>query len=1034
MKTKIKLSHKKKVSRKITKGNRVNRKITGGNRFKNKKRSRIINTLRGGSNPAFSFTLRPKPKPKPNSNPNPNLNPNPNKFRVTFPENRHSSIKRMEKGKPIEEGTQLLGGILSTNWRRTIEQRIDGLSYIELTDSLVQVNFKGLYIIMNLDVLSVDKLQYYLINKKLFDVSNDNKFLGLTENTILLKSLNQGGLGQYRTGSTNDFIDIYEDITSEIIPYEVHLNNLTDPKNHKFYINVKTIEYPELETIASEDVDWINEIMKSLNAIYRENNVKTNLEYFLELYKSGKITKNTQIFNNKNKNGIIECLDLNIDHTKLIIDDGGDNKLLIDGEEYVIVGYPAEKMRSYLDLLKTHEDDFKGIYDDHKAHFMEYMAQLHNGIYPNNQITNLETEIHKFYDYEKYYRYISKFYEREFTPEDKTLIDGKYPINAEYGIPYDPDFQGKFKELQEAFYNDLASKCLNKPMMKINYVFLIFKKYKKEGKYKNMYVPAIFNFRELQHKHHTILKRLEYLIKTRLAEIYKILSGTETDYKLWYAHYNYGDVFHIKTEYVHTMSNIQQQAYKYKNSINLEELIYMLSIPKVDLINLRLDYQRKEFRFNTLNSVDLEKKYDIDRKGKKFINKCNIDKKVDEKSKPKELLKLINLLNKTTKIVLMFVETGNSYTFVYKTIDNNFYIIKIKPNLCNIAIKLFNYLNKINALKMFYDEFYLNYNKEFIKSLNIQIDEKLELYEVLEHRLINKDDYKAIVRYNPLLVRILKEVSNKPINNNSISKTSNISIYFQSPLVDITKKKYYNILMPNPYFKKPTILRNFLATNIYIDEFQKFTNLIANNSTISYNYPINEIDDPNNVNNECSEQRLGDKPIDRYEFELIQGDDNQRKINRIFFNPYNCRYNFIEICDKIKNVVWIVPLNATYSEKIKEDNEEIFNNNIPAYLGTCLNVNKEHIYMLEIFNKIFKINGKECYFNIASIMPVQNSLHIHIFSKNYYKSLLSQFEQGSRLEKFINTNTVINFLKLGIKYNYEYYNNYKCELIIHHDK
>ena len=45
MKTKIKLSHKKKGSRKVTKGNRVNR----GSRLKHKKRSHIINALRGGS-------------------------------------------------------------------------------------------------------------------------------------------------------------------------------------------------------------------------------------------------------------------------------------------------------------------------------------------------------------------------------------------------------------------------------------------------------------------------------------------------------------------------------------------------------------------------------------------------------------------------------------------------------------------------------------------------------------------------------------------------------------------------------------------------------------------------------------------------------------------------------------------------------------------------------------------------------------------------------------------------------------------------
>ena len=47
-----------------------------------------------------------------------------------------------------------------------------------------------------------------------------------------------------------------------------------------------------------------------------------------------------------------------------------------------------------------------------------------------------------------------------------------------------------------------------------------------------------------------------------------------------------------------------------------------------------------------------------------------------------------------------------------------------------------------------------------------------------------------------------------------------------------------------------------------------------------------------------------------------------------------------------------------------------------------------------------------------------------------YKQTFAPLEQGLRLDKFISINKIINLLKLGKKHNYEYYNNYKCELII----
>ena len=885
------------------------------------------------------------------------------------------------------------------------------------------------------DELSVDKLQYFINNSNIS--IHEKKYISFNENTVVLRC--SKAAGQKRIGGKgkeNEFIDIYEEKkvgNSQIISYEENLYNCLgnfnpDEKDMtaffnneggRFLINLYSGTNPGRYQV-KEDVSWLKFIIDDLNAINTKENSKTNLKYFLEL---NLITTETKIFS---------CNDLNVDHTKLIIDDGGNNKLLSDGEEYVIVGYPAEKMRSYLDLYKKHEDDFKGIYDDHKAHFMEYMAQLHNGIYDNlakpdplkhintDNEESLKTEIHKFYDYEKYYRYIEDFYKNAFTPEDKKPQNGEYPINAEYGIPYDSDFQGKIKELQEAFYNELASKCLNKPMMKINYVFLIYKKYEKEGKYKNMYVPAVFNIRELQHKHHTILKRLEYLIKTILSQIYGITDEIKEDYKLWYSHYNYGDVFHIKTEYVHTMSNIQQQAYKYKNSISLEELIYMLSIPKVDLINLRIDYQRKPINFTVINNVEQTTQFEERLKNFKDLKEADPVYKIFLEEDKELDVELSKFKSSTNKILLIFTETGKIYTIIYKDVYNNFYKLKIKPNLTECIPQIFKYLQStndvsgVNQFNLLKDKLYAKKDIEHLESIDIPKEKIIKLYEVLEHRPITQDDYNTIMRYNPLISR--------QINIKSTENILDIKYFFQTLHID---NNFFNnfpaISIPNPYLKKPFIIRNILSTKIYIDNFEIFKNNLQIGKN-EHNYRSNK------------DKKLLNTLDNKYIYSFYE--QNNIIINCIYFNPNNCGYNFIEIYEKLingfKSVLWIVPIYSTHSSIINEINEDdtIFNKYYKyKYLGNFLYLNENHFEMLNQIKELYLTQNTFCNLNILSNSPPYFCLHFQITNNEQYQSTFAHFEQGTRLKAMLNLNTAFNNLNL----NNKYYNEFNVEIILHND-
>ena len=838
---------------------------------------------------------------------------------------------------------------------------------IEVTNTFFQIKYnyytsegeyKPLFFFVNPDILSVDKLQYFINNQKL--TINNN--IQISENTITLKSLRSGG--HYRTSGVFEtvlFKNVYEDSQISLVSYEDNLENLRNPKNGKYHINVMGIEYDppnsNKKSLIVEDIAWINEILLELSRVNptlnKQGENKTNLELFLEKSKTpeGKTDYNPRIFS---------CVDLDIDHSKIIIDN---EDLIVDGEEYVIVGYPKDTMRPYLDLYNKNKERFDGIYGVHKSEFMKYMAELHNNMYPNQDKTidtsskeALEKEIYKFYGKKDYFDYI---------------------INLNKDI--ETDLRPKFTELHKLYCNNLAKHCLNKPMMQIQYVFLIFKK-NTDGNY----IPAVFNFRELTHKHHPILQRLETVIKSVLPNRYGITDSEVEEYKLWYSHYNYGDVFHIKTEYFHTMSNIHQQAYKYPNSITLEELIYMLSTEGTDLKILRVEYQRKKVNFKLIDGIE-----QIFHEGLATQEGVNTTYKIHIEPVPTELLDLSTFLN--SNILLMFVQTGKLYTFVYKK-DDKFYIIKFKPSIYNIITKIFDTLQKHILKAEFLTKLLSSRNSEFIESIDIS---GIDLYEVIEHTLITNNNYSKLMQYNPLLV---KQIMQTPLNTNI-----DIRYFFQNSIFQIKELYPQTITIPNPYLKKPLILYYILNTQVYKREHKIFILNYNNNNAYEYEYNTQKDIDVKIKN--YNKIRTGETPI---------------PIKRIFFNPNNCGYNLIQIDELTKNVIWVVPLNSTSIENI---NESI---NISKYLGNITDLNFSHLTLLKFINSL-NFNQRKCYINNISITPTQFCLHIHVIDKENYKTSFASFEQGGRLNSMIAISYIINVLNL----NNNYFNNYKVNLITH---
>jgi len=884
---------------------------------------------------------------------------------------------------------------------------------IEISDSFVHIKYKGYYFIISLDKLSVDKLQYY-INKGLTKSHLDN-YLTMDENTIVLKILNTGG--QYRTGSKDDFTDVYEDSNIAMISYEDNLKEMIEHNRFRTNVGIKSLSKVQVLnksnksnklnisnisniSVLNEDISWLNKLQYDLNTKLNEG--KNKIDLFLEksITEEGKTDYKPRIFS---------CLDLNVDHSKIIID-----KLIVDGEEYVIIGYPDRKMRPYLDLYNKNKEEFNKIHQEHKDKFMEYMAQIHNFIIPDKiditSKTKLEDEIYKFYGKKVYFKTILTFYEN--------LKNTKLSFE---------DFKNQFTELHKIYCNNLAKNCLNKPMMNINYVFLIFKKHSNGN-----YFPAVFNFRELTHKHHPILQRLEIVIKSVLPNRYDITVSVE-EYKLWYSRYNYGFIFHIKTEYIHTMSNFQQQSYKYSTSITLEELIYMLSIKdlnlqntnqSIDLKNLRIEYKKKDINFYKKNGVEIRGHFNND-KLIKTKDKCkvktkqsqSIDKSINNLVLEQPLEIPIELFtNSNNKILLMYVETGSVYTFIYKNEINEINKIKLKSNLCSIYDKkildnlllsksinfLDSFIKKLEDLNIVGFKSITLANSEFSESLNI-LD--LPIYKIIEHKKLLSTDYSTIMQYNPLLIR---KISKLPITD-----TIDLRYFFENSIFQITDL-YPKLEIPNPYLIKSDFIYNILKNKFYQDSLKDF---IKNFRIISEKIYI------------------GDNTI--ISIDMIRAsiaNNSDLPIKQIYFNPKHFGYNLIELEEKNKSVIWIVPINSTKEKSIYEpktyisEEEKYFISNIPKtiFLLHLTDLTDSHIELLEFINSI-NFNGRKCYANISSITPSQDCLHIHIIDDEYYKTNFSVFEQGSRLNLMVSLTNIINCLKLKSKY----YNDFEVNMLIH---
>ena len=289
---------------------------------------------------------------------------------------------------------------------------------------------------------------------------------------------------------------------------------------------------------------------------------------------------------------------------------------------------------------------------------------------------------------------------------------------------------------------------------------------------------------------------------------------------------------------------------------------------------------------------------------------------------------------------------------------------------------------------------------------------EINIFKIISHKILNINEYNEIMVYNPVIIFKRKRASyTSDIHFNQLF-ISNMFLNEDKTLINTNSS---SSIILNPYIYKPFIIRNILASNIYIKENKIFLKKLKINNADNYiYYAISKTED-----------KINTEKDNKYLYELQE--NNNIIINRIYFNPNNCRYNFIELYSgKQKKVVWIVPFDATSCENIKEK-ENLFNNNFsnkPRFIRNFTDLNETHIKMLIELKNIY-FEKYYCELNTQTSQPLFNCMHIHLLNnKETYKNDLTK-NKGSRSILQLSIQTILN----NLIFDNNYYNKYDLDIL-----
>ena len=268
-----------------------------------------------------------------------------------------------------------------------------------------------------------------------------------------------------------------------------------------------------------------------------------------------------------------------------------DYNIIKDVGEYKIVGYPDPKHLGPILANSEFMAEYKTIADAQIRNSNDEIVKLYNVF--GNSATNIADVLLSL-------------------DTDKQHLESMLKV-VDISEDEKKDVVEKIKQYQDKI-KEMAPTIFNKPNIRIRYIFHILK-----GD-DNM----ILSVKELTKEHKEVLEQVQNLIDTEIPKKFYI------DKPSFNSYYEYGDYFHIETEYIHSTTRLDTFSYLFQKRISLNELIYSCDIMVSDNKNdpfwskLKFTYPNKEYNLSTqLTKKTGGGEYNIDLKDSVIII-CNL--------------------------------------------------------------------------------------------------------------------------------------------------------------------------------------------------------------------------------------------------------------------------------------------------------------------------------------------------------------------------------------------------------------------------
>ena len=632
------------------------------------------------------------------------------------------------------------------------------------------------------------------------------------------------------------------------------------------------------------------------------------------------------------------------------------DEVKIGDEEYVICGYPdPKKMRQHIDLLRPQPvaKSLQEIHAEQRTASSELYREWYNKVYSTEQDKQVkdDNEIYKMIPTSLNRKYLEAWYNEN--PNN--------PIESER-IPadqYDVELAKLYSALPtyDKYINDLMLEYLNKPNMRLRYVFLVFKKHTiKSIRAIIKLEPAFFNLKDLEPRHQPVLQKILDLIQVEIPARWGILDNSRnnlTSYKLFHSYMKYGDFFHITTEYLHTMSNITRYAYIYENSITLEEMIYACGRTATAsgapfLKELKLEYKLKLNRLNLSinNSNTIRKSF-----RKSFRNTRKSFPTRNTSSKMQSGLPNFDITG--SKIVVMYEKNYAEYVIVLIDSTGQCLQLIIKSHMNQHIPEICIQLEGKHHLV------YQCGNSSFRL-----IKAPLKIFKITSLDIFTKEMLAQIFRANPLVYYRIKQYP--------LDLTISFSYYFENELLPMESTPK----IINMYLKTPILLINYMNNPSYLKH-------IKNNLYDLSNFKSTEVKEMTT--------------------KFVNYTNNKNKqLIEVYKNPNNCGYNIIITNkDNIKFTYWVIPIGTS------------------KYLRDFKDLDASHLNMLNQLKKLIHTKSTKLYLHNTPSLSFL-CIHVHIHEQEDYTRTFPAEEKGSYFFRESNISNIMANLYVDNNYYANY--------------